>query len=52
MSAIATNILECVDFQGLYRNATDPFLIMDQDRFLDCNEAAARIFGAQSKAPR
>ncbi|MDX2473161.1 MAG: ATP-binding protein [Candidatus Krumholzibacteria bacterium] len=50
MSAIATNILECVDFQGLYRNATDPFLIMDQSRFLDCNEAAVRIFGAQSKA--
>ena len=50
MASLVSHILDCVDFQDLYLNATDPILIMDQGRYLDCNEAAVRIFGAASKS--
>ena len=37
-------------YQSLFDRSADAILIMQDDRFVDCNEAAWRMLGAQNKA--
>ena len=49
LSTAKNNVAQTVDFQEVFQNLNDPFLILNQAGFQDCNAAAVKIFGAQSK---
>jgi len=38
-----------IDFRDLVWSQSDPVLVMDQGMFLDCNQAAVRVFGAADR---
>ncbi len=42
-------VAQAVDFREVFQNLNDPFLILNQEGFQDCNAAAVQVFGAQSK---
>ncbi len=41
--------LNTVDFHKVFMDLDDPFLILDFDGFIECNDAAVRVFKAESK---
>ena len=49
LSTAKNNVAQTIDFQEVFQNLNDPFLILDQNGFQDCNAAAVKIFGARSK---
>ncbi len=43
------SLIEGIDFHGVFMDLNDPFMILDSDGFLECNDATLRVFEAETK---
>ncbi len=43
------SLVGAIDFHGVFMDLNDPFMILDSEGYLECNDATVRVFEAENK---